>query len=164
MTQCACGCGKETPVSHYNRTSRGYKIGDHQKYILGHDRHTGKINKDNGYLYDRGVSVHRKTVERIIGRKLPDHSIIHHINGIRDDNRPENLVVCDSPSYHALIHQRERALRECGNADWKMCSICKKWDSRENLSAETKSRRSVRHKECHRLAEIKRRMIKRGGN
>jgi hypothetical protein len=64
-------------------------------------RGTGTVNF-NGYveLYEpenpnstsRGyVLEHRKVMSESIGRPLEPHETVHHINGIRDDNRPENL-------------------------------------------------------------------------
>ena len=58
---------------------------------------------NSGYVYE-----HRVVMAEKLGRPLKDGEAVHHINGIRDDNRPENLEVFESHSAHMVEHQAER--------------------------------------------------------
>lgn len=44
----------------------------------------------------RKIAEHRRVMEIELGRRLYDHETVHHINGVRDDNRPENLELWSS--------------------------------------------------------------------
>lgn len=87
-------------------------------------------------------------VEQIIGKSLPSKSVIHHINGNRDDNRPRNLVLCQDQAYHMLIHLRMRSIEATGKSNYRMCKYCKKWDSLDKLST-IKKQTTYYHSICH---------------
>jgi hypothetical protein len=46
------------------------------------------------------VREHRLIIEKQIGRYLHKWEISHHINGIKDDNRPENLMAFKGQNIH----------------------------------------------------------------
>lgn len=59
------------------------------------------------WVGDRKVHEHVHLAEQRLGRRLRRGEMVHHINGIRNDNRPQNLLVC-TVSYHNDLHWRMR--------------------------------------------------------
>lgn len=52
---------------------------------------------------------HRVVAERMIGGALLPGEVVHHINGDKTDNRPDNLMVFSSQSEHVKWHAEHKA-------------------------------------------------------
>ena len=66
------------------------------------------------------VKQHVLEWEKVHSRKLRKDEVIHHLNGIKTDNRPENLVAMSSkehnrwiPKLQARIQELEKQLKRC---------------------------------------------------
>ena len=122
---CKCGCGGIAPIVTTDGIDRGYRTGQRAFYIVGHAAKNKKGSDAprwkggrflNGYGYYEihspehphcngkdYVLEHRLVMEKKLGRYLDPEERVHHINGVRTDNRVKNLVVI-TRSDHAKIH------------------------------------------------------------
>lgn len=93
---------------HYQRLMRTGRL----HLIRAENGTAGKPTNDYIQMYvgRRHVYEHIHVAEKALGKRLPKGAEVHHINGNKKDNRPENLVVCPNKAYHMLIHQLMRDL------------------------------------------------------
>lgn len=129
--KCLCGCGATIApnrqyvtghnLRHLPRTER------HRQRIAEAQRRAWKTKRQrkpvgttwvdtSGYVrvkvhVGKGpwMLQHVMVVEQTLGRPLRAGEIVHHINGDRTDNRPENLYVCPDAKHHAQVHRSEAA-------------------------------------------------------
>lgn len=97
----------------------------------------------NGRVFSGGVwratKQHRWIMEQHLGRRLKPHEVVHHKNGIRDDNRLGNLEIMTGSIHskhhsHALqAHIKKNGAWNRGTAEmWTIaCAACgKKFERR----------------------------------
>src|SRR5690606_28227193 len=63
--------------------------------------------QSNGYVLE-----HRVVFETIIDTYLTDNVIVHHINGVKDDNRFANLQIMDRGHHTKLHHEGSKRSEE----------------------------------------------------
>lgn len=120
---CMCGCGEKTAIAKVSRSERGVVIGEHVCFLPGHinrmqgrgpDHHNwkgGRIMRrgyvllhapDNPHSDSKGyVPEHQVVACEARGSWLEPGEEVHHINGIKDDNRAENLVILTRAQHRA---------------------------------------------------------------
>lgn len=85
-----------------NRELNPYRMTDSTRAKL----RASHLNSGEGKTYSKlyGRHTHRVVAEEILGRKLYPGEVVHHIDGNKRNNSPENLRVFRTQAEHAKFH------------------------------------------------------------
>ena len=110
------------------RNTHGYIL------ILLPEHHLADVN---GEVYE-----HRLVAEETLGRRLRKGEVVHHKNGVKDDNHPDNLMVFASHSEHVryersqckrghdLTEENVVMRRDGRGKHFRQCIICERAKNR----------------------------------
>jgi len=123
------GCSEGAVINEMRRQDfEFYAKGELHSHLMGKDNPAwrgGKYRHGNYIMVRVGIKEYR--LEHIVvweqanGQSLPNGWVVHHLNGIKDDNRLENLVASSRAGhsriemaeiYKKRIRQLERQLKE----------------------------------------------------
>lgn len=106
-----------------NQFWTGGRVHDKYGYVLVYAPNHPYRRKNNK------VAEHRLVVEKELGRFLKPREVVDHINGVKDDNRPENLRVFPSNAEHLRAtlkgrvpkwSEEGRARMTAGHEAWRL--------------------------------------------
>jgi len=105
--------GYQSPktVRHYGPDHGSWKGGTYRHsdgYVYQYAPEHPDAASAKGYVLQ-----HRLVMEAKLGRRLSPSELVHHINEVKDDNRPENLEIHDR-STHMKHHKRVAARDKAG--------------------------------------------------
>lgn len=93
----------------------GGRIITQAEYVLIYSpRHPNRNRMGKGYVFE-----HRLVMEKKIKRFLTKNEVVHHINGIRSDNRIKNLVLI-TKSNHVAHHKHLEGCKESARKKHKI--------------------------------------------
>ncbi len=119
----------DSPFKANNRVKRKGKTLRCNDCVRGHCAYKSRLASERkprvvtytrkGYRYfpdkaaPHGYTLeHRFLIESLLGRKLTEKEVVHHINGTKSDNALDNLWLTDKKGHHRAHHSLEVAAFE----------------------------------------------------
>lgn len=117
-------CKNKVKEYYYKKRFKGYlktcinHVNYGKKGKLNHSWKGGRQERQ-GYVYildenksykkglARYTAEHTLIAEKKYGRKVEIDELVHHLNGIRDDNRPENLIIIKRKGHETWTYVRQ---------------------------------------------------------
>lgn len=102
---------------HWDRNSTGVPL-ELPVNFKSHNKR-GWLHRGYKNISVDGVEVleHRHVMEQHLGRKLERSEVVHHINGVKDDNRIENLQLMERPNHLSHHRAHRKSCIRCGADD-----------------------------------------------
>ena len=132
---CKCGCNSNINIRNSKGLLAIYKNHHNLKDFLHlrklptrnnhHNYKGGRRKRKDGYIimlrkhhkYGPMIFEHRYVMELMLGRYLEPHEVVHHINGIKTDNRIENLMLFEN-------HSKHKSFEQIKDMSDRICVIC----------------------------------------
>lgn len=100
--------GRPYGSAHHNWKGGSYIQGGYRFVLVDTDDLAAPMMVNNGYVLE-----HRYVMAHALGRPLTSHETVHHINGVRLDNRIENLQLRQGKHGNGVV----MICADCGSAN-----------------------------------------------